>query len=328
MENTMPITIEKGRAYQSSAIGKVPVPFKASPNVGGALRPEFIVLHDTASGLNDGGPISWLTNPASKVSAHVVIGRDGKITQLVPFDVKAWHAGQSVWNGRPLLNGFSIGIEIVNPGKLQKVADGVYKGVGVYDTNKDPSLKIERMKTNAHGDGYWLAYSDAQVRAVTDLCKALAAVYPISEILTHWLISPGRKVDTNPLFPLNQVREAVKLSRPIAKPMAIADLTGGEDEKAGDAEITYQGNDYHAPVGTPDTDESDGGSVGFFRRGWNWVTSLFAGGSLASLGAFTKWEIALVAFGGLVFVVLLAFVIALWLFGKQNVGAWIARKIG
>lgn len=64
---------------------------------------------------------------------------------------------------------------------------------------------------------------------MTDVCRALAEAYPIEEIITHWLISPGRKIDTNPLFPLEQVRAAVAplLRAATVKPVAIADLTAG-----------------------------------------------------------------------------------------------------
>lgn len=43
------------------------------------------MLHDTGSGLNDSGSVSWLTDKASKVSAHVVIGRDGRIIRRYCF---------------------------------------------------------------------------------------------------------------------------------------------------------------------------------------------------------------------------------------------------
>jgi hypothetical protein len=45
---------------------------------------------------------------------------------------------------------------------------------------------------------------------VTALCKELVTCYPsIDEIVTHWQVSPRRKIDTNPLFPLDAVREEV-----------------------------------------------------------------------------------------------------------------------
>ncbi|MGH8549105.1 MAG: 1,6-anhydro-N-acetylmuramyl-L-alanine amidase AmpD [Methylococcales bacterium] len=47
-----------------------------------------------------------------KVSAHVLIRRTGEITQYVPFDRRAWHAGQSSYDGRSNCNDYSIGIEL------------------------------------------------------------------------------------------------------------------------------------------------------------------------------------------------------------------------
>ena len=47
-----------------------------------------------------------------KVSAHVLIRRDGELVQFVPFQRRAWHAGESVYQGRERCNDFSIGIEL------------------------------------------------------------------------------------------------------------------------------------------------------------------------------------------------------------------------
>ena len=50
-----------------------------------------------------------------RVSAHLVIGRQGEAYQLVPFDKRAWHAGESEFEGRQRCNDFSIGIELIGP---------------------------------------------------------------------------------------------------------------------------------------------------------------------------------------------------------------------
>ena len=47
-----------------------------------------------------------------KVSSHLLIKRDGSITQFVPFNKKAWHAGVSIFKEREDCNDFSIGIEL------------------------------------------------------------------------------------------------------------------------------------------------------------------------------------------------------------------------
>ena len=46
------------------------------------------------------------------VSAHLVIDRRGRATQFVPFNQRAWHAGESSWRGRPGCNNYAIGIEL------------------------------------------------------------------------------------------------------------------------------------------------------------------------------------------------------------------------
>ena len=77
---------------------------------GGRLEPTLIVLHDTAGRLAKGSSVAWLCNPKAKASAHLVVERDGSVTQLAEFDPPvAWHAGQSSWRGRSGCNAFAIG---------------------------------------------------------------------------------------------------------------------------------------------------------------------------------------------------------------------------
>lgn len=189
-----------------------PVPYRPSPNRSGSISPELIIIHDTASGLNDAGPISWLCNPQAKASAHFVVGRRGEITQLVPTNVKAWHAGKSSYRGRSNVNNFSIGIEIVNPGWLTSKDNGrtgtFSRGSPTWDAKK---YGIYQVTDDAHpGRYYWMSYTQEQILAVIEICRALYAAYPrIDDIQPHWYISPGRKVDTNPLYPLDSLRKEV-----------------------------------------------------------------------------------------------------------------------
>ena len=101
----------------------VPVEFVESPNTDEGNTPEYVILHYTANATT-GPAVQTLTdprpdNPIARVSAHLVIGPDGSVIQLVPFDRIAWHAGESNWEGKRWLNRFSIGIEMVNDGKLK-----------------------------------------------------------------------------------------------------------------------------------------------------------------------------------------------------------------
>ena len=74
------------------------------------IIPKFIVVHYTASSTASSA-VNWMSNPASKVSAQIVIAQDGECTQMVPFNKKAWHAGPSAHSGWRHLNNHSIGLE-------------------------------------------------------------------------------------------------------------------------------------------------------------------------------------------------------------------------
>jgi AmpD protein len=100
-----------------------------------------------------------------RVSPHVFIDRDGQVEQFVPFDRGAWHAGSSAWGHRQGCNRFSLGIEL---------------------------------------EGTWhQPFTDAQYRALIDICTALCLRYPSlspDAIVGHQEIAPGRKEDPGPHF--------------------------------------------------------------------------------------------------------------------------------
>lgn len=170
---------------------------------GGSMTPRFVCLHDTAGSLRKFSSVEWFVSKECKTSAHFVIERDGTITQLVATNKKAFHAGQSFWKGVSGLNSCSVGIEIVNPGKLNE------KGEADFGKVAEPSEIIAK-KTTAHGSGWWLPYTQEQISAVIALCRALVEEYPdCNEIVTHYEIAPKRKIDVGPQFPLEEVRNAV-----------------------------------------------------------------------------------------------------------------------
>ncbi len=100
-----------------------------------------------------------------RVSAHIMINRKGGITQYVPFNKRAWHAGQSMHGGREKCNDFSIGIEL--------------EGTEI------------------------TAYTEAQYQQLVCIIDALIKYYPgLSEqhITGHCDIAPGRKLDPGNSF--------------------------------------------------------------------------------------------------------------------------------
>jgi N-acetylmuramoyl-L-alanine amidase len=176
---------------------------KANASGGAMTSPRFLVLHDTAGRCEKFNSVNWFASKQCGTSAHFVVELDGTITQMVPTNKRAYHAGVSKWGGIVGLNSCSVGIEIVNPGKLDET------GKAWFGKAAEPS-EIARESTTNHGKGYWLPYTKAQIEAVTAICRAVVEEYPdCNEIVTHWQISPGRKIDTNPLFPLQELRKAV-----------------------------------------------------------------------------------------------------------------------
>ena len=105
-----------------------------------------------------------------QVSSHALIKRSGEIVQFVPFHERAWHAGQSEYQGRERCNDFSIGIELEG-------------------TDSD-------------------IFEDAQYQQLARLITALQSAYPaISDNITgHSDISPGRKKDPGTGFDWDKLK--------------------------------------------------------------------------------------------------------------------------
>lgn len=194
----------------------VDAPYVASPNKGGKITPRFIVQHYTA-GYTGQSAINILTRKGSGVSAHIVVDLDGTITQLVPFNVKAWHAGPSSHMGYTGLNSHSIGIEIVNIGYLRKVGDDKYEDAyGKIHSGSDFPSGMVAAKHSRVGSGtfYWPRYTEAQLKAVDELTEALVDKYPIIDIVSHEEIDTrGWKTDPGPAFPMKLVKRHLASDR-------------------------------------------------------------------------------------------------------------------
>lgn len=111
---------------------------------------------------------------ALRVSAHVLIDRQGRVSQFVPFHRRAWHAGRSQWQGREACNDFSIGLELEG-------------------TDESP-------------------YEDAQYETLVGLINGLLAAYPTlspDHLVGHSDIAPGRKTDPGLSFDWARLRRGV-----------------------------------------------------------------------------------------------------------------------
>jgi len=154
------------------------------------MAPDLLVIHNISLPPGEFGGdcierlftncLDWDEHPffsgirGLRVSAHLLIRRDGEVLQFINFDQRAWHAGVSCYGGRENCNDFSIGIELEG-------------------TDESP-------------------YADEQYRALAAVTAALLEAYPRigrGDIVGHCDIAPGRKTDPGPAFDWARYRTAL-----------------------------------------------------------------------------------------------------------------------
>lgn len=199
------IARSSGLSIEDDRLVGAGVSFIESPNKGGDLAPRYLVFHYTA-GKSAASSINWLSNPESKASAHLVLARDGTITQLAPFNVKTWHAGLSHWDGLSGLNSSSIGIEMDNAGPLKKVGDKYQAWFGTLYTEDEVVLAKHKLDDESR---WWHAYTEVQIQKALELAQLLVRHYDLKDVVGHDDIAPDRKRDPGPAFPLENVRALV-----------------------------------------------------------------------------------------------------------------------
>lgn len=196
--------------------------YQASRDVDGPLRdPRFIVMHYTAGGSGSSSRDYMLLSPTQKkkrlnsnkkvyASAHVIIDRDGTIWQIVPFNRVARHAGLSSWRGLNNLNRHAIGIELANWGWLRRQADGSYGRSEDHTPDLPPArISLGAMPGTNTVMG-WENYTAAQIKAAESIVRGLLGKYPsLIEVVGHQDISPRRKFDPGPAFPLQRFRNLI-----------------------------------------------------------------------------------------------------------------------
>ena len=121
----------------------------------------YIIIHYTAMTSSEEA-ISHLCSKKNKVSAHFLINKQGNIYNLVNLQNRAWHAGESTFEGRNSCNEFSIGIELIG------------------------SVKEE--------------FTSEQYSALKNLLNLLKNEYGDMSVVGHSEIAPKRKNDPGPYF--------------------------------------------------------------------------------------------------------------------------------
>jgi N-acetylmuramoyl-L-alanine amidase len=131
-------------------------------------RIDILLMHYTGMTTEEEA-LARLTDLEAKVSSHYFVYEDGRIAQLVPEALRAWHAGASSWKGATDINSRSIGIEIANPG---------------------------------HEYGY-RDFPQRQIEAAIALCRDIVKRHsiPRERVLAHSDVAPARKNDPGERFP-------------------------------------------------------------------------------------------------------------------------------
>ena len=177
------------------------IPQHPSPSHGGKLVDHLAVIVHYTAGRSFEATLQQLTRPSPRGkgrSAHVLVGRDGSLAQLVRLDEQAWHAGESSWKFRghehEKLNRYSLGVELDNYGLLSARADGTYWTW--FGREVDPSEVVV-----ADGDA-WHAYTGEQLEAAAEVCEAMFERWPEMILLRHSDVAPGRKRDPGGAVPM------------------------------------------------------------------------------------------------------------------------------
>ncbi|HEY1545422.1 MAG TPA: N-acetylmuramoyl-L-alanine amidase [Xanthobacteraceae bacterium] len=141
----------------------------------GVTRPDILLLHYTGMNTTQAA-LERLCDPGPRVSSHYLVFEDGRVFQLVPEARRAYHAGESSWEGTTDINSRSIGIEIGNQG---------------HDFGSP-------------------AFPEAQIERVIALCRDIVARWSIApwRVLAHSDVAPSRKRDPGEAFPWRRLAEA------------------------------------------------------------------------------------------------------------------------
>lgn len=185
----------EGEAVRREACDKNSGPFDHN-------LPDTVVIHYTGAGSVDSA-VRTLTDPSVQASAHLVIGQQGELVQMIPFSHIAWHAGKSHWKNRSNLNHCSLGIELDNPGYLTKT-EGKY--ISWFGKEYDSDEVVFARHNNENSARYWFTYPEEQLVALQQVLELLLKTCPISDIVGHDEIAPKRKQDPGPAFPMDKIR--------------------------------------------------------------------------------------------------------------------------
>jgi N-acetylmuramoyl-L-alanine amidase len=197
--------------------------------------PKYIVMHFT-TGTQMSSTINHFLNPGT-AATHLLIGRDGRVIQFVPFNKIAHHVGIGFWEGERNLNRMTIGIELDNAGSLKNNEGQWFRKKTIIQPDFVKEA-VHWKETNKRG---WETFSPIQLQVALDVVNALVKHYNIQDILGHDMINLINRTDPGPLFPIEDWREKIYgRKEPVYKAHVIADKAG--------ATAIYANPDGNPPV--------------------------------------------------------------------------------
>ena len=191
-------------------------------------KPNYVVIHHTAQD-STAQTLKTFTMPSTQVSAHYVIGRDGRVYHMLNDYLRAWHGGVARWGNTTDINSASIGIELDNNGiepfaeaqitSLMHILGGLKKAYGIPTANfighadiapsrkNDPSALFPWKRLAANGFGLWYDAGPLPSPFVADSAAALA-----DRLLTPPLPAPD-DVPMAAILPVDTSKVDAQLAR-------------------------------------------------------------------------------------------------------------------
>ena len=157
------VQLEQPAMLVDSAGAQVPSEFVGTVNFN-LRKPNYVIIHFTAQD-SLGQTLHTFTIQQTQVSAHYVVGKDGKVVHMLNDYLRAWHASVCRWGSISDVNSCSIGLEIDNNGN-------------------EP-------------------FTGPQIKSLLALLGYLKKTYniPATNFIGHQDIAPLRKPDPGPYFP-------------------------------------------------------------------------------------------------------------------------------
>ena len=222
------------KAY-AKALCTTPVPTPGADSLAGKYwvgttnfnlrKPNYVVIHHTAQD-STAQTLKTFTLPRTQVSAHYVIGRDGRVYHMLNDYLRAWHGGAARWGSITDINSSSIGIELDNNGaepfaepqmtSLLQVLAGLKKTYGIPAANfighadiaptrkNDPSALFPWKQLADGGYGLWYDAGPLPSPFVPDSAAALAV---------RLLLPPAPEADMATAMPPDTSRVDAQLAR-------------------------------------------------------------------------------------------------------------------